>query len=183
MRRLSFFQYGAIKIHRDGSVRQRPVPECTLASSVRRGHPGPAPGRPGARPQALTPGPGTRAALGGSGTSEGASGTKPQRGGGRSRSAPVSGLHSEAPFPQLARELLPLPGTPGLPVDQKPSPPASVLPFLQNSSYLPLTSRHTYAHLHGASSSFFQCFLTLCAQAWPTWMIPQPWGHLTPATS
>ena len=43
MRRLSFFQYGAIKFHRDGSVRQRPVPECTLASSVRRGHPGPAP--------------------------------------------------------------------------------------------------------------------------------------------
>ena len=60
--------------------------------------------------------------------------------------------------PAGPRAVLPLPGTPGLPVDQKPSPPASVLPFLQNSSYLP-THLPTYLHSPSWSILFFLSML------------------------
>ena len=118
MRRLFFFFfYGAIKIHRDGVVRQRSVPACapfslrldigTLAQppgDLGRGHDAltasASTSDPGTRGQAQgpRPGPGTLAALGRSGTSEGASGRKPQRGGGWLRSALVSCVYSDAPF-------------------------------------------------------------------------------------
>ena len=55
MRRLFFFFYGAIKIHRDGVVRQRSIPACTLLSSARHRDPGPAPRRPEARPRRPLP--------------------------------------------------------------------------------------------------------------------------------
>lgn len=118
MRRLFFFFF--LRSHQNpqrrgcqAEIRSR---VRALLSSVRHRDPGPAPGRPGARPRRpdglcqhfrprdaarprdARPGSGTLAALGRSGTSEGASGRKPQRAGGWLRSALVSCVYSEAPF-------------------------------------------------------------------------------------
>ena len=132
-----FFFYGAIKIHRDGVVRQRSVPACALLSSVRHRDPGPVPRRLGARPRCpdglsqhfrprdMRPGPGTCGQAQGHAArprDAGRLGEKRNlRGGVREEASErrrlvafCSGLLLllRGPLPQLWELWVPLPGTP-----------------------------------------------------------------------